>query len=93
MDGAGRAKPRPGMSKQDVCEWKANPSLPKVRKSWLYKDLQNSHRKNRRYAYLDYAKNYDSWSDKACLWVLRRRRLCAENFICTGGRASFTPAW
>lgn len=28
MDGAGRAKPRPGMSKQDICEWKANPPLP-----------------------------------------------------------------
>ena len=25
MDGGGRALPRPGMSKQDVCEWRANP--------------------------------------------------------------------
>ena len=30
MDGAGRLKGRPGMSKQDVCEWKAKPSAPEM---------------------------------------------------------------
>jgi hypothetical protein len=25
MDGADRVKPRPGMNKQDVCEWRATP--------------------------------------------------------------------
>ena len=28
MDGADRTKPRPGVSKQDVCEQKANPVVP-----------------------------------------------------------------
>jgi len=34
-------------------------------------ELRNSHRKNRRYAYLNYAKNYDKRNDKFCLRVLR----------------------
>jgi len=30
MDGADRLKGRPGMSKQDVCEWRAKPTAPEA---------------------------------------------------------------
>jgi hypothetical protein len=40
-----------------------------------YKELVNSHRKNRRYAYFIYVKDYDKRIDKFCLWVLRGRAM------------------
>ena len=30
MDGAERLKGRPGVSKQDVCEWRAKPAAPEA---------------------------------------------------------------
>jgi hypothetical protein len=53
------------------------------------KELANSHRKNRRYAYLIHAKNYDKRIERLCLRVLRGREVMRRKFYLHKRRGVF----